>query len=46
MDDEIKVLCPWCDKGEVYIEAGGKGRVSVMSALQTLFQGAIGTHDR
>ncbi len=30
MDDEIKVLCPWCDKGEVYIEAGGKGRVSVM----------------
>ena len=24
MAEEIKVLCPWCNKGEVYIEGAGK----------------------
>lgn len=30
MAEEIMVLCPWCNKGEVFIEGGGNGNVSIM----------------
>lgn len=29
MAEEIKVLCPWCNKGEVYIEGAGNANVSI-----------------
>lgn len=29
MTEEIKVLCPWCNKGEVYIEGAGNANVSI-----------------
>jgi len=29
MDGESKVMCPWCDKGEIYVEGAGKVVVSV-----------------
>lgn len=29
MAEEIKVLCPWCNKGEVYIEGTGNANVSI-----------------
>lgn len=30
MNEETKVLCPWCDKGEVYIEGAANVSISVM----------------
>lgn len=29
MAEEIKVLCPWCNRGEVYIEGAGNANVSI-----------------
>ena len=29
MVEERKIICPWCGKGEVYIEGSGKVSVSV-----------------
>ncbi len=29
MPEESKVLCPWCFKGEVYVEGTGKVSISV-----------------
>ena len=40
MSEAIRVLCPWCHKGEVYIEGDGNAHVSIMCALRTLLQAA------
>lgn len=35
MSEAIRVLCPWCHKGEVYIEGNGNANVSIMCARCT-----------
>lgn len=37
MAEEIKVLCPWCNKGEVYIEGAGNANVSMGARLMEVF---------
>ena len=32
MSEAIRVLCPWCHRGEVYIEGDGNAHVSIMCA--------------
>ena len=32
MSEAIRVLCPWCHRGEVYIEGDGNADVSIMCA--------------
>ena len=32
MSEAIRVLCPWCHRGEVYVEGDGNADVSIMCA--------------
>lgn len=35
MDRESKVMCPWCDKGEIYVEMSMSSIIPVFFLLST-----------